>query len=277
MLKLLLINIVFFASLSNLEAQSFELQKHYADSLFQAEKYFDAITEYKRLLYFDKLNNYNYSANLKIGMSYKAGAKFNEAIKYFSIAKKNCAVDSNIIKVELEIIKSNILRGTIPKAIQKLSELQKQYPNVIDSTEIYYWSGWAYMLGDDWVSASNEFAKIDMHNQLKILADSVASEKYSVTFAKIASFIIPGFGQFYTGNYLSGIMSLGWNVLWGYLTINAFITDRAVEGILIGGLLWTRFYRGNFQNAEKFAINKNREISKKGFNYLQYEYRGEKP
>ena len=72
-------------------------------------------------------------------------------------------------------------------------------------------------------------------------------------------------------------MSLGWNVLWGYLTINAFMTERAVEGILIGGLLWTRFYKGNFQNAEKFAIEKNKEISNKAYEYLAKKYVGEKP
>ena len=277
MIKLILINIISFFFAINLVAQNFEIQKHYADSLFKSEKYFDAITEYKRLLYFDKAGKYNYDANLKIGISYKAGAKFNEAIKYFAVAKKNCAVDSSIIKVEMEIIKSNILRGTISEAIQKLTNLKKRYPNGIDSTEIFYWSGWAYMIGNNWEAASDEFAKIDLHHPLKVLADSVASEKYSVVFAKAASFIIPGSGQFYTGNYLSGIMSLGWNLLWGYLTINAFITDRAVEGILIGGLLWTRFYRGNFQNAEKFAISKNSEISKRGYNYLKNVYSGEKP
>ncbi len=55
------------------------------------------------------------------------------------------------------------------------------------------------------------------------------------------------------------------------------MTERAVEGILIGGLLWARFYKGNFQNAEKFAIEKNREVSNKAYEYLAKKYVGEKP
>jgi TM2 domain-containing membrane protein YozV len=110
-----------------------------------------------------------------------------------------------------------------------------------------------------------------------LLADSVIEKKYSVLFAKLSSFIIPGSGQFYTGNYLSGLMSLGWNVLWGYLTINAFVSDKAIEGILIGGLLWARFYKGNFQNAEQFALQKNNEISNSAYKYLAKKYIGEKP
>jgi hypothetical protein len=155
--------------------------------------------------------------------------------------------------------------------------MESKYAGSIDSSIINYWRGWAHIMADNWDLASIEFAKIKSDHPLKKISDEVESDKYSVAFAKISSFIIPGSGQVYTGNYLSGIMSLGWNVLWGYLTINAFMTDRAVEGILIGGLLWTRFYKGNFQNAEKFAIEKNKEISNKAYEYLAKKYIGEKP
>ncbi|MEN8193984.1 MAG: hypothetical protein ABFS12_14265, partial [Bacteroidota bacterium] len=130
---------------------------------------------------------------------------------------------------------------------------------------------------DDWENASLSFEKIDKEHPLKTLCDEVEDEKYSVTFATLISYILPGSGQIYTGNYISGLLSLGWNVLWGYLTINAFITDRVLEGALIGGLLWARFYRGNIQNAEKFAVEKNRDISNKAYRYLKNNYKGIKP
>lgn len=272
-----LISIMFFTLTSLIAAQNMDEQKHHADSLFEMENYFDAITEYKRLLYFDKSNNFNYEANLRIAKSYKAGAKYSDAIKYFLIARNNCEDESNIIDAEFEIIRVNILRRTIPESLKSLNQLQSKYEGKIDSSIISYWRGWAYIMADDWDLASSEFVKIKSDHPLKTISDEVESEKYSVTFAKISSFIIPGSGQFYTGNYLSGIMSLGWNVLWGYLTINAFMTERAVEGILIGGLLWTRFYKGNFQNAEKFAVEKNKEISNKAYDYLSKKYVGEKP
>ena len=100
---------------------------------------------------------------------------------------------------------------------------------------------------------------------------------YSVNFAKIFSMIIPGAGQFYTGEYLSGFLSLGWNVLWGYLTIKSFIDDRVFDGIMIGSFLWFRFYNGNIYNAKKFAKEKNLIISNKALFYLQNGYEGEKP
>lgn len=276
-MKLLYTNILLFTISSFIVAQTLDEQKNYADSLFKTEKYYDAITEYKRFLYFDKSNSNNYEVNLKIGESYKAGGKYSDAIKYYSIAKNNCDEKTSIINIKLKIIRVNILRRTIPEALKSLNQLQSDYEDGIDSSTINYWRGWAYIMADDWDLASIEFEKIKSDHPLKKISDKVEADKYSVTFAKLSSFIIPGSGQFYTGNYLSGIMSLGWNVLWGYLTINAFITERAVEGILIGSLLWTRFYKGNFQNAENFAIEENRKISNKAYEYLSKEYFGEKP
>ena len=133
------------------------------------------------------------------------------------------------------------------------------------------------MMNDNWEEASVSFSRIDSNHTLKILSDNVIVDKYSVNFAKVISYILPGSGQFYTGNYLSGLMSLGWNVLWGYLTITSFVEDRAFDGILIGSLLWMRFYRGNVQNAEKFAIEENIKVSNKAYQFLKNNYTGLKP
>ena len=270
--------LLFLLSLGSLtHAQNLEFQKSYADSLFQSERFFDAITEYKRVMFFSNSAKNNFEPNFRIALCYKGGAKYDDAIKYFNYAEMNSNNIDDSINVKLQIIRTNILRRTIPEALLLLNQLEKKYPSKIDHATLSYWRGWAYLLADDWESASKEFEKIDSIHPIKILADSVYAEKFSVAFAKITSFILPGSGQFYTGNYLSGIMSLAWNVLWGYLTINAFITDRAVEGILIGSLLWARFYKGNFQNAEKFAVERNKEISNKAYEYLAKKYDGEKP
>ena len=71
-----------FASLTSVFAQStLEQQFKFANQLFTQQKYFDAITELKRLQFFDIENKFSFRSNLLIGISYKAGAKFDEAIK----------------------------------------------------------------------------------------------------------------------------------------------------------------------------------------------------
>ncbi len=252
-------------------------QFDYANSLFEYELYFDAVTEFKRLLYFDINGIYEFDANLKIALAYKAGAKYDNAVKYFKLAELAGRTDDEKYKIKEQIIRVNILRRTTDRALMLLKELEEEYKDRDRIDDINYWRGWAYIMADDWNNASVTFAGIDPDHPLKILSDNVLNDKYSVNFAKVISYILPGAGQFYTGNYLSGLMSLGWNVLWGYLTINSFVEDRAFDGIIIGSLLWLRFYRGNVQNAEKFAIEENLKISNKAYKYLKEDYTGLKP
>jgi TM2 domain-containing membrane protein YozV len=132
------------------------------------------------------------------------------------------------------------------------------------------------MFSDEWEKASLTFSEIEPEHRLALVCDSLADDLYDPALAKTLS-IIPGAGQFYTGEYVSGLISIGWNVLWGYLTINAFIEDRVFDGFVVGTLLWWRFYSGNLQNAEKFAIEKNLEKTNSALHYLQYNYSGNKP
>lgn len=257
--------------------ESLEEQYQYAFKLFNEEKYFDAITELKRLNFFDKGKIYAFNSNLTIGEAYKNGGKFPEALEYFTLAEINAPNDSSLFLSKIFQVRVNILRRTVDRSLQLLDRISsdkkfKNYGNVIK-----YWRGWTYIFADDWEKASEQFASIDVNHPLKILCDKVCADKYSITKAKILSYIIPGAGQFYTGHYFSGLLSLGWNVLWGYLTIKALVDERIFDGFVIGNFLWLRFYSGNIQNAEKFANEENLKIANNALYYLQYQYTGEKP
>ncbi len=276
--KIRVISFILFIPVLLLQAQdSFEEQFQLAKNLYVKENYYDAITELKRLLFFDNGGKYLFEANDLIGQCYKQGGKFTDAIRYFILAEINTKNPDQVYKEKVGIVRINILRKTTESAFRILNSLEtdSRFKDKIDITN--YWRGWAYIFSDDWVNAEATFAKIDSAHQLQKLAEKVNNELYSVGFAKAISYIIPGAGQIYTGEYLSGIMSLGWNVLWGYLTVQAFAADRIFDGIMIANFLFLRFYRGNLQNAENFAIEKNLKISNNALHYLQYEYKGLKP
>ena len=256
---------------------SFDAQFNYAKKLYSDEHYFDTVTELKRLLFFDENSEYNYEANLFIGKSYKQGAKFSDAIRHLTLAEINAKNIDELYVTRIEIIRINILRRTSRRALKLLDSLGTDERFIDRKNEIKYWRGWAYMFADDWEQAAQTFAEIDSNHVLKVLAEKVDDDFYSVSFVKTISYIIPGAGQFYTGEYISGLLSLGWNVLWGYLTIKAFVAERIFDGIVIANFLWLRFYKGNLQNAENFAKEKNLVISNKALNYLQFEYDGLKP
>jgi tetratricopeptide (TPR) repeat protein len=267
----------FFISLAAHAQNQLSSQFDYANNLFKANQFFDAVTEYKRLLFFDSKNEYVFPANYKIGEAYKAGLKFDEAVKYFSLAEMAAGNSEQKYSAEIEIVKTNILRRTTDRAHQLLDEMEKTFYTGVYKDSLNYWRGWTYIFADDWQKASGYFAKINPSHELKLLCDNVEKEKVSVTFTKVISYILPGAGQIYTGQYFSGIMSLGYNVLFGYLTINSFTEERIFDGFAVGSLLWLRFYRGNVQNAEKFAEEKNIETANKALRYLQNNYQGQKP
>lgn len=271
------IGIIFLLNYSFLFSQeTLKEQYDYSLSLYNQEKYFDAVTELKRLNFFDNKKIYAFQSNLLIGKSYKEGGKFSDALKYFTLAEINAPDDSDFYDAKINQVKINILRRSTPQAERLLDQLQKDTRFMDRISEIIYWRGWTYIFADEWDKAALQFAEIK-NDSLKILCENVSADKYSVTAAKILSYIIPGAGQFYTGHYFSGILSLGWNILWGYLTIKAFIDERIFDGLVIGNFLWLRFYVGNIQNAEKFAVSENLIISNKALYYLQYNYKGEKP
>ncbi len=274
--KNILLLIIMLTS-SVLAQNTLQQQFEFANQLFNQEKYFDAITELKRLQFFDKENQFSFESNLLIGKSYKAGAKFDEAIKYFVLAEIDAASNEEYFKAKIFNARTNILRRTTKQAERILNDLLNDQRFISNKNEIKYWIGWNYIFSDDWEKAYEIFNENNLDTALASLCKSVDHEKYSVNFAKYSSYLIPGFGQFYTGEYLSGALSLGWNILFGYLTINAFVEDRIFDAIIIGNFLWLRFYSGNIQNAEKFAVQKNLEISNKALEYLHYSYMGERP
>ncbi len=253
------------------------IQLDLANNLFNNKQYYDAITEYKRLQFFDSTKTFNYEINYKIGECYKAGAKYDDAVKYFSLAELNARTDNELFDSKIQIIRTNILRRTSDRALQLCDELEKDERFNGKRDEINYWRGWAFIFADNWDAAAKSFAKINSNHELIKLAEQTEKAKVSVTFAKVISYILPGAGAIYTGNFLSGLMSLGWNLLSGYWTINSFVENRVFDGIVVGELVWLRFYRGAIQNAEEFAFEKNLEVSNKSLRYLQNEYKGIKP
>ncbi|HEX2866667.1 MAG TPA: hypothetical protein VHO03_06475 [Ignavibacteriales bacterium] len=253
-----------------------EKQFHLAEGLYNKGEYFDAITEFKRLIFFDSKKEYSFRCSYLIGKSYKMGAKLDDAVKYFSLAQLSAPSDSALFVVKTEIIRCNILRHTAENALLLIRQMEKDARFSNRQKELDYWKGWAYVFMDDWEKASGVFQKSDSTGELSRICLGVEKAKYSVSFAKVISYILPGSGQFYTGNYLSGLMSLSWTGFLAYLSYNSFAAQRAFDGLVEAGLFF-RFHRGNLQNAEKFAIMRNSEISTDALIYLQNNYKGLKP
>jgi len=269
----------FFLLLSNYSVCQSYLQDQFdlADSLYKNEKYFDCITELKRLKYFDSTKAFSYSSNMMIGDCYKKGAKYNEAVNYYTMADIVASNSSDVYKAKISIVRTNILRDQPGMALMQLERMDRDPAFTPHLKDITYWKGWTFMRMGEWQKANIVFINYKLDTALINITAMAKDKKYFPVKAKLLSVFIPGAGQFYTGNYVSGVLSLAWNVLCGYYTINAFNSSRVFDGLVIGNLLWLRFYSGNISNAEEYAIEKNNLLYNIVFTYLEQEYTGLKP
>ncbi len=277
-MKRLFILISIFAAQSffaqNFELSALKAQKRYADSLFAAGNYYRAITEYKRLEFFDGNKTFAYDAALQIAAAYKRGGFFERAETYFNKAIETAPDATKRLRAETELVKNYIISRQTDRALNFLDKLENAGES--EST-INYWRGWAYLFSGKTNLSAYHFARSGKADSLAAAVRAYGDSLFSVSTAKTLSYIIPGAGQIYLGEYFSGAMSFLWNALWIYVTANAFSDGRIIEGFLVGDLLWLRFYRGNIQNAERFAKEKNVKLLNGLLINLQKHYRGEKP
>lgn len=252
-------------------------QYSYACGLYNSGKYFDCVTEMKRTLFFDSGGRYAFDANMMIAQSYKKGGRLQDGEKYFSLAASAARSGEELLSSKTHAARCFMLEGKYNAALNILLNLEENKECGKFNSDINYWKGWAYMLGADYINASACFAKFNPAGSLKRICDSLNQCKYSVSFAKGISYILPGSGQIYAGRYYSGLMSLAWNALWIYVSANSFSAGRMLDGVLTADLLWLRFYGGNIENAGKAASERNDGVHAQLLEYLQNNFEGIKP
>jgi len=260
-------------------------QFNYAKEQFEKEEYFDAITEFKRLIFFDACKKFSYSANLFIAKSYSHGGFYKLAEEYFMRAARFSRSPRELYEVKLEALKMYLVSRDESRALNLISEITSRKDFLDFKNESIYWSGMVHLFFNHAEAAkmffnqitTNEFELFNYVQFLNEICDSISANQKSVGTAKLLSYILPGAGQIYLGHYFRGISSFTWNALSIYLAADAFSSKRDFDGVMIMSLIWYRFYSGNIENTDKFAENFNSKVLNNWLNYLQFEYKGPKP
>ena len=171
-------------------------QLKFALKLYDSENYYDAVTELKRLLFFDNTRTYEFEANRLIGECYKKAGKYTEAIYYYKAAEKYVRDKSELKQIKIDVIKTNILRRSFDRAFELINEFEKDTMLGSKKNEADYWRGWNCIFNDEWEKAAAYFEKAAKDHPLKSICEKVENEKYSVTFAKLLSVFLPGQDRF---------------------------------------------------------------------------------
>lgn len=255
--------------------QNPESQLEYADSLKISGNYFQAVTEYKRLLFFDESRSHKYHANLSIADCYKAGGFLANAGRYYQTAVRESKNPDEAFRASVEYARILILKKRNADAADRLNLLKKSYKKTDQYEELNFWLGWAYFFDRDIENAGAYFDSAGARGAvIRSYLTRYNDESYNETLAQVLSYIIPGSGQIYTGEYISGMISMAWAAAGLYWSINSFIEERVLDSFFNGYFVFLRFYAGNLQNSKKFAIEKNNILLNSYLKEIENNYKG---
>lgn len=244
-----------------------------ADSLYESGNYFFAITEYKRAIFFEKDKTFRSRCFYKIGLSYKYGGFFEKAIENFGRAIISSSDSIFILNCRIQIARCQLLNGNIDAARYSLLGV----PDTFRGGEKFYWLAWIAIVESDFYEAKKLLLKVENSDELSRLADKFENQTLNEHSLKIFSYILPNVLYLYFGDCVGFIASSFYIYGSGYLTYKAFINKRVIEGVLIGNLVFSRFYRGIIEDHSKRIEIEKKKFRNKFIEYLQKEYKGEKP
>ncbi len=233
-----------------------------AQHLYVSGNYYDAITEYKRVLFFHPEHSSKDNILGMMGFSYLALGENDMAWKMFgesiSITVSDSLKTERRIAVAVLMIERNIYSG----AIELLEIVQD---DECLKTKALYVEGVMY-------SCMNEMSKCDLIRQKmtkNLISQNDKWSNYYLNYlenkkdfliseskVEVMSRIIPGAGQIYSGYCKDGINAFLLNGTLVTYTVKNIIEKQYFNAAAIA-LLLNNYYRGNIYNAKKAAKNHN--------------------
>ena len=230
-----------------------------ADQLFDRGSYHEAITEYKRFIFFNPESNQISHALYNMGMAYRASHDWQNAID---------SIESSILHEREKIAaeRKRIVLGTTLIASGNYSLARLELVKVLEFTsspllrrKSIYFNGIASLYMYDWDSAMRSFNDFyseyddqvvkERASEIQSLLARAGNSYKSARTAQILSAIIPGAGQIYAGYWKDGINAFILNGLIIGFIANA-IYRKDVRDVSIIIFLY-RYYAGNIYNARE--------------------------
>jgi hypothetical protein len=264
----------------------------FGERFFNSENYYDAITEYKRYIFFnsEKEDDSISHAYYKIGLACFHLGQSDKAISELrkSIQAAHSARMQDERKIDLAVV---LIASGNPKAAEFILikvEMFSQIPEL--KKKAAFFRGVASLYSYDWEQADEAFhvyfndpeeRSQEMPEKLESLLERAQNMKYrSPKLAKILSAILPGSGQIYARDWRNGLNALLLNFATGYFFVDDILQRQYQDALFNALFIFGRFYRGNRYHAKEAAIKYNerlnQNISSRILEILEGKYSDEK-
>jgi tetratricopeptide (TPR) repeat protein len=263
--------IIFSNSIVFSFSQTIDETIKFADSLVIVKNYDFALKEYQRVLFFqDTINSEIY---FKIAETYFYNQNFTEAIKNYKIFN-SCSSDSlKILESNFKVINCYIQNAEFHTALVNLYSLSPKINEEQNQRKNFY-LGICYYYFDNYETSLEYFIEsidtISVEN--KIFIEDFFSHKNNFRYPnpKLAfaiSLILPGFGQFYCGEVISGFNSMLLTASMLLIGYEISVIYKPIDAAIAVFPYFERYYLGGCLNAYNLAINKKTE--KKSENFIK--------
>ncbi|MBI1928870.1 tetratricopeptide repeat protein [Candidatus Poribacteria bacterium] len=240
------------------------------DYLFALRNYDEAITEYKRFIFFHPDDPRASDAFCKIGLAYQSEQRWTEAIDALETAIQQTGDATLKTERRIDLAVTMIASGQYDLALIELLKVSTQngrvrlLPNPSDRLRqrALFLQGFAYLCRFNWESARQAFKTyFDANPELQHKAKTIDAlfegalhcPQKSVTVAKVLSTILPGAGQAYVGEWKNGLNALALNGLLGFASVNAALDKHYQDATFLTFFLFRRYYLGNRYRAGEAA------------------------
>jgi hypothetical protein len=219
------------------------------DYFFERELYFEAITEYKRQLFFNQIGKKD-ELLLKIAKAYyQAGQKSQaeepliEAIGNAEQSPEDRQCLILLAKIHWDNYDYEAMRGVLNLLEAESDSLRLEH--------ITYIRAWSYIYEAQWQNGIDQLHKVNFVDTTTLISSIKGVKNVpqkSKTLASLMSNIIPGSGQLYAGDYQNALFSF---LLVGSIT-GSIIWNIVEEAYFIAAtkylFLFSRYSRGGLRN-----------------------------
>jgi hypothetical protein len=237
-----------------------------ADSFYTAGMYDEAITEYKRQLFFSPETEEKSLIYRRLGLCYRNLNNWNEAFSMLRMAIDRQGDDSLRAELEIDLAVTGIAFGKYSSAslgLTKLSSFARQ-PKIRQEATFFlmicavYRGDWkrCRQLLDSTSRSGNSLAT----ESVSRLIERESQRKKSPSKAKWLSTFLPGSGQVYAGHYWAAANSLGLNGLVSSEVLHLIHTEAGVLDVVAWLFTLERFWSGGRSRAARFVMDGNRQV-----------------
>ena len=257
-----------------------DLALAHADSFYNLGNYEQAITEYKRFIYFNPGHEKTGNIYFKLALSWRNAGISSKAID---------AISESITWTYNDSIQDDrrISIGILYLASGKYSTAEFELLRVAHFSDYqslrkkaYFFLGVCYLYLFDWKESQTALKHHFTDSLSQINIDSLFTllrkcPHKSPARAKWLSTFLPGTGQAYCGDWRNGINAFTLNSLLGYALLNSLVELNFLDIFFSTYPFFKRYYTGNRDNSEMIAKfyneNNNKRFAKKILQQLQQQ------